>query len=48
VTKTRGFLHPNQNVFNATQNSLCMAVNDGEVGGRAKPAIVAEEPGFQR
>src|SRR5215469_9235662 len=27
VTKTRGFLHPDQNVLNATQNSLCMAVN---------------------
>ena len=23
VTKTRGFLHPDQNVLNATQNSLC-------------------------
>src|SRR6516165_5135899 len=27
VTKTRGFLHPDQNVLNATQNSLCSAVN---------------------
>ena|SRR5271165_1857756 len=27
VTKTRGFLHPDQNVRNATQNSLCRAVN---------------------
>src|SRR5215831_15419355 len=27
VTNTRGFLHPDQNVLNATQNSLCMAVN---------------------
>jgi hypothetical protein len=27
VTKTRGFLHPDQNVLNATQNSLCMPVN---------------------
>src|SRR5271169_526081 len=27
VTKMRGFLHPDQNVFNATQNSLCKAVN---------------------
>ena len=27
VTKTRGFLHPDQNVLNATQNSLCRAVN---------------------
>jgi hypothetical protein len=27
VTKMRGFLHPDQKVFNATQNSLCRAVN---------------------
>ena len=27
VTKTRGFLHPDQNVLNATQNNLCRAVN---------------------
>src|SRR5215472_4505143 len=27
VTKTRGFLHPDQKVLNATQNSLCRAVN---------------------
>src|SRR5215469_12650384 len=27
VTKTRGFLHPDQNVLNATQNSLCRAVH---------------------
>jgi hypothetical protein len=27
VTKTRGFLHPDQQVLNATQNSLCRAVN---------------------
>src|SRR5260370_28648612 len=27
VTKTRGSLHPDQHVFNATQNSLCRAVN---------------------
>ena len=27
VIKTRGFLHPDQNVPNATQNSLCRAVN---------------------
>src|SRR5580693_10359345 len=27
VTKTRGFLHPDQHVLNATQNSLCRAVN---------------------
>src|SRR6516164_6007479 len=27
VTKTRGFLHPDQSVLNATQNSLCRAVN---------------------
>ena len=26
ATKTRGFLHPDQNVLNATQNSLCRAV----------------------
>jgi hypothetical protein len=27
VTRIRGFLHPDQNVLNATQNSLCKAVN---------------------
>ena len=27
VTKTSGFLHPDQNDLNATQNSLCRAVN---------------------
>src|ERR1022692_2563799 len=27
VTKTRGFVHPDQNVFKAIQNSLCRAVN---------------------
>ena len=27
VTNTRGFLHPDQSVLNATQNSLCRAVN---------------------
>src|SRR5882724_617820 len=27
VTKTRGFFHPDQNILNATQNSLCRAVN---------------------
>ena|SRR5277367_3911031 len=27
VTKTRGLLHPDQSVLNATQNSLCRAVN---------------------
>src|SRR6516165_10966624 len=27
VTKMRGFLHPDQNVLNATQNSFCRAVN---------------------
>jgi hypothetical protein len=27
VTKTRGFLHPDQHILNATQNSLCSAVN---------------------
>src|SRR6516164_880403 len=33
VTKTRGFLHPDQNVLNASQNSLCRAVN--RVRGRS-------------
>ena len=47
VTKTRGFLHPDQNVLNATQNNWCMAVNRREVVGRAEPAIVDDEPGFQ-
>src|SRR4030081_1126043 len=27
VTKTRGCLHPDQHILNATQNSLCSAVN---------------------
>ena len=27
VTKTRGFVHPDQNLLNATQNSLCNAVS---------------------
>src|SRR5882757_1043340 len=27
VTKTRGCLHPDQHILNATQNSLCRAVN---------------------
>src|SRR5216684_6146077 len=27
VTKTRGCLHPDQHILNATQNSLCTAVN---------------------
>src|SRR5881396_3742814 len=27
VTKMRGLVHPDQNVLNATQNSLCRAVN---------------------
>src|SRR5713101_9448047 len=27
VTKTRGFVHPDQNVLNATQNSVCRAGN---------------------
>src|SRR5580692_11398581 len=27
VTKTRGCLHPDQQILNATQNSLCRAVN---------------------
>jgi len=27
VTQMRGFLHPDQNALNATQNSLCRAVN---------------------
>jgi hypothetical protein len=30
VTKTIGFFHPDQNVRNATQNSLCRAVNRGK------------------
>src|SRR6516225_11988894 len=36
VTKTRGFLHPNQNVLNATQNSLSRAVNRVR-GGKENP-----------
>ena len=36
VTKTRGFLHPDQNVLNAPQNSLCRAVNRVR-GGKENP-----------
>jgi hypothetical protein len=27
VTKMRGFVHPDQNIFNVIQNNLCRAVN---------------------
>jgi len=33
VTKTRGCFHPDQHILNATQNSLCRAVN--RRGGRS-------------
>jgi len=37
VTKTRGFVHPDQKLLNATQNSLCNAVSRrrGRVACRA-------------
>src|SRR5271165_4164667 len=46
VTKMRGFLHPDQKAFNATQNSLCRQSFDGEVVARTEPAIADAEPGF--
>jgi hypothetical protein len=36
VTKTRGFVHPDQIVLNATQNSLCRTSIDGEAFSRAE------------
>jgi len=46
VTRTRGFLHPDEIVLNATQTSLCAAQSiDGEVVARAEPAIADGEPG---
>jgi len=47
VTKTRGFLHPDQNVLNATQNSLCRAVIECEAVARAKRAVADGEPSFR-
>jgi hypothetical protein len=47
VTRTRGFLQPDQIVLNATQNNLCREAIDGEVVARAEPPIVDEEPGFR-
>src|SRR5882724_2794067 len=44
VTKTRGFVHLDQSVFNATQNSLCRVVNRREVVWHAKLAIGDGEP----
>src|SRR6266705_6351962 len=35
VTKTRGCLHPDQHILNATQNSLCRAVNPFDNGSHA-------------
>jgi hypothetical protein len=46
VTRTRDFLHPDQNILNATQNSLCRADNRRRgrcAVARAEPAIVDEE-----
>src|SRR5215471_15801679 len=47
VTKTRGFLHPDQNILKATQNTFAGESIDGEVVARAEPAIVDGEPGSQ-
>ena len=47
ATKTRGFLHPDQNVLNATQNSLCRAVIECEAVARAKRAVADGEPSFR-
>src|SRR6266851_8594808 len=46
VTKTRGFVHPDQNVLNATQNCAGQAI-DGEVAWRAELAVADGEPGFR-
>src|SRR5215469_2207969 len=46
VTKTRGFLHPDQNVLDATQNSLCRAVNrvrGGKENPTANPAVSCQK-----
>ena len=47
ATKTRGFLHPDQNVLSATQNSLCRAVIECEAVARAKRAVADGEPSFR-
>src|ERR1700674_1027868 len=47
VTKTRGFVHPDQNLLNATQNSLCNAVNRRRGLWHAGPAVADGEPGFR-
>jgi hypothetical protein len=47
VTKTRGCLHPDQHILNATQNSCAGQSIDGEVVARAEPAIADGEPGFR-
>ncbi len=45
VTKTRGFVHPDQNVLNATQNNLCRAVNRrrGRLACRAKQLLTESQ-----
>jgi hypothetical protein len=47
VTRTRDFLHPDQNILNATQNSLCGPAIECEVVARAEPAIAGGEPSFR-
>src|SRR6516162_8992886 len=49
VTKTRGFFHPDQNVLNAIQNSLCrmQASQSSARPLRAKRAVVDGEPSFR-
>src|SRR6266436_6378182 len=45
VTRTRGFVHPDQNVLNATQNSLCRAVNRrrGRLACRASSCLTESQ-----
>ena len=43
----RGFLHPDQNVLNATQTAFAGQSIAGDVVARAEPTIVDGEPGFQ-
>src|SRR5258706_195548 len=48
VTKMRGLVHPDQNVLNATQNSLCRAVNRRRglrMAGPTHPRLVYLFPG---
>jgi len=46
--ETRGFVHSDLNLLNATQNSLCSASeSNGEVGGRAELTVADRGRGFR-